>query len=446
MATPNTERKSPSTQLVVIFLLWKTLLHVLATFCPGPGYDTSALILVEPSVKRHVNFSVASWSDRLALNLFRWDSLYFIKAAERGKYHEQEWAFSWAYSWLLDYYLMTGIVVSNVCHLLSVLALYQLLTTTVDPRRKHRVAFIGAVLHVMNPASLFLSSPYAEAPFSLLNITGMLLYTRSRIRAQTQQPSLREDAYKLGSGIFFGFATLMRGNGLLSGLILLYDVARYLPRVFSMRLTVHDMRRIVVTCVAGSVVALGFIWPQYLAYTEYCTGDRSVGSPPWCKKTIPSIYSWVQSHYWNVGLFRYWTLPNVPLFVIAAPMLWLLLVSSGTVLCSPLKPLLHGRPVPQHGATSDPTETSATAHYVPELALPQFVLAVAAIVSFHVQIVNRLASGYPTWYLMVATWLVDDSATSSYSKPQRQSRWIVRGMISYAIAQGMLFANFLPPA
>lgn len=148
----------------------------------------------------------------------------------------------------------------------------------------------------------------------------------------------------------------------------------------------------------------------------------------------------------NVGLFRYWTLPNVPLFVMAAPMLWLLLVSSETVLCSSLKPLLHGRPVPQHGATSDPTDTSATAHYVPELALPQLALAVAAIASFHVQIVNRLASGYPTWYMMIATWLVDDSATSGHSKPQQQSRWIVRGMISYAIAQGMLFANFLPPA
>ena len=148
----------------------------------------------------------------------------------------------------------------------------------------------------------------------------------------------------------------------------------------------------------------------------------------------------------DVGLFRYWTLPNVPLFVMAVPMLWLLLVSSGTVLCSSLKPLLHGRPVPQHGATGDPTDTSATAHYVPELALPQLVLAVAAIVSFHVQIVNRLASGYPTWYMMIATWLVDDSAASGHSKAQQKSRWVVRGIISYAIAQGMLFANFLPPA
>jgi phosphatidylinositol glycan class V len=198
----------------------------------------------------------------------------------------------------LRQYLVAGIVVSNVCHLLSVLVLYQLLTITAGPQQKYQIAFVGAVLHAMTPASLFLSSPYAEAPFSLLNLTGMLLYARSRILAQTQQPNLREDAHKLGSGVLFGFATLMRGNGLLSGLVLVYDVAHYLPRVCSMQLAVHDVRRIIVTCLAGVVVAMGFFLPQYIAYVDYCTGDRSADSPPWCKKTIPSIYSWVQSHYW----------------------------------------------------------------------------------------------------------------------------------------------------
>jgi phosphatidylinositol glycan class V len=85
-------------------------------------------------------------------------------------------------------------------------------------------------------------------------------------------------------------------------------------------------------------------------------------------------------------------------------------------------------------------------HYVPELALPQLVLAVAAITSFHVQIVNRLASGYPTWYLMVATWLIDQDGSSSSVNSRRHSQWVIRGMLVYAIAQGMLFANFLPPA
>jgi hypothetical protein len=88
-------------QLVLIFFLWKTVLLGLAAFCPGPGYDTSALILIDPSINRHTNFSGLSRVDRFTLNLFRWDALYTVKAAERGKIHEQEWAFSWVYSRLL---------------------------------------------------------------------------------------------------------------------------------------------------------------------------------------------------------------------------------------------------------------------------------------------------------------------------------------------------------
>jgi phosphatidylinositol glycan class V len=315
MATPKDAKRNPVRQLMLIFFVWKTLLHILTALCPGPGYDTSALILIDPSVSRHENFSTSSWSDRLVLNLFRWDALYFIKAAERGKVHEQEWAFSWAYSWLLGFvgqqpalnggskpvlqrYIVAGIVASNICHLLSVVVLFRLVTITVGSPRRRRVAFLGATLHIMTPASLFLSSPYAEAPFSLLNMTGMLLYAHSGTLARKQQPSAREDAYKLGSGLLFGAATLMRGNGLLSGLILLYDVARFLPQVSSMRFTVHDVRRIIVTCMAGGIVAVGFVSPQYLAYTEYCTGEGGFDEPPWCHRTIPSIYSWVQSHYW----------------------------------------------------------------------------------------------------------------------------------------------------
>jgi phosphatidylinositol glycan class V len=329
MATTVREGGSHTRQLVVVFCLWKTLLLTLAAFCPGPGYDTSALILLHPSANRHNNFSQLSLTDRLTLNLFRWDALYFVKAAERGKIHEQEWAFSWAYSKLLglvghcewfvlltkipvdnrtdftggpgsklQQFIVAGVVLSNVAHLLSVIVLYRLLTMTVDSRQRQQISFIGAILHILTPASLFLSAPYTEALFSLLNLTGMLLYVQSRIKGQSRHSSIQEDAYKLGSGIMFAFATLMRSNGLLSGLVLLYDVSRYLPRVVSMWLTMHDVRRIVVTCVAGSVVALGFVGPQYLAYTRFCGGDRSIDSPPWCKKAIPSIFTWVQSRYW----------------------------------------------------------------------------------------------------------------------------------------------------
>lgn len=195
-------------------------------------------------------------------------------------------------------YIVAGIIVSNACHLVSVFVLYRLIAISVDSQRRHQIALVGSLLHIMTSASLFLVAPYTEAPFSMLNLTGMLLYAQSSIMARRQLPSVAEDACRLASGVLFAAATLMRSNGLLSGLVLLYDVARYLPRVVSMRLNVHDMRRIIVTCTAGSLVAAGIVGPQYLAYAEFCLGTRGSDSPPWCERKIPSIYSWVQSHYW----------------------------------------------------------------------------------------------------------------------------------------------------
>jgi phosphatidylinositol glycan class V len=198
----------------------------------------------------------------------------------------------------LQHYLVAGIVISNVCHLLSVLVLYRLLTVLLGPRQPHQLPFISSVLHILTPASLFLSAPYTEALFSLLNLTGMLFYAQSRVAAQNKSPSIQEDLYKLSSGLFFGMATLVRSNGLLSGLILLWDVARYLPRVVSMRLAVHDVRRMTITCVSGVLIALGFVWPQVLAYTEFCSQNFKSQPPLWCSNSFPSIYSWVQRHYW----------------------------------------------------------------------------------------------------------------------------------------------------
>lgn len=101
-ATRESER-AHTRQLLALFCLWKALLLTLAAFCPGPGYDTSALILLKPGVDRHQSFSSFSRFDRIALNLFRWDAAYFVSAAEKGKAHEQEWAFSWAYSKVLRF-------------------------------------------------------------------------------------------------------------------------------------------------------------------------------------------------------------------------------------------------------------------------------------------------------------------------------------------------------
>jgi hypothetical protein len=101
MSTLKFAGESPTRQLVTVFCLWKALLLTLAAFCPGPGYDTSALILLDTSPWRHGKLDVIARHERFVLNLLRWDALYFVKAAERGYVHEQAWAFSGVYSHLL---------------------------------------------------------------------------------------------------------------------------------------------------------------------------------------------------------------------------------------------------------------------------------------------------------------------------------------------------------
>jgi phosphatidylinositol glycan class V len=71
------------------------------------------------------------------------------------------------------------------------------------------------------------------------------------------------------------------------------------------------------------------------------------------------------------------------------------------------------------------------------LALPQLALACAALTSFHVQVITRLSSGYPVWYLILA---------QDFMEAKKTAKWTVRWMVMYAIIQATLFVGFLPPA
>ncbi|KAF2116055.1 GPI mannosyltransferase 2 [Lophiotrema nucula] len=456
---------NPVARLIAVFLSWKIILILFAAFSPGPGYDTSSLILLAPSKDRNVHYQSLTSVDRLLLKLFRWDALYFVKAAERGYVHEQEWAFSWAYSRILSFavrsssssdhvpllhYIRAGVIISVLCHLASVIILYRLLNLAVNHRKSKDIAFIASTLHVMSPAGLFLCSSYTEAPFSFFNFLGMLFYAQARrIEKHDNSWGLLQDTLILASGASFGAATLMRSNGLLSGLIFLFDAFCLLSHVLTFQLQAREARRLTITCIAGSLLALGFITPQVLAYKEYCvTSGLDPGARPWCSDRLPSIYSFVQTHYWNVGFLRYWTLSNLPLFCLAAPMLWLLFESSVTTLRDIERSTIRKTRPGSSDVSVKPKDTDAPFCIFPQLALPQLVLAVMAFTSFHVQIVNRLSSGYPIWYLMVAKWISDSEAEdiSIGQIAKTAPRWTSRGLVMYSIVQGMLFASFLPPA
>ena len=139
----------------------------------------------------------------------------------------------------------------------------------------------------------------------------------------------------------------------------------------------------------------------------------------------------------NVGLFKYWTLSNAPLFLIASPVLYMMLTSAWKA--------LQGQAT-MNAASDDNKQKNSDAVIRKErqadallfrLALPQFVLACAALTTFHVQVITRLSSGYPLWYMFLAEDICDG---------KRSAQWMVRWFVMYALVQGALFAKFLPPA
>jgi phosphatidylinositol glycan class V len=208
-----------------------------------------------------------------------------------------------------------GIIVANVSHLISVLVLHRLALELPLGKKSIRsqFAFVVAALHVISPAGLFLTAPYAESLFSLLNLLGQLLYVYSW--NENSSHTLNQDFYLIFSGICFGIAATVRGNGLLSGIVFLYDALIWfglslervttipilnltlLPPQLQRQARTFQTRRLPATVVAGLLVGIGFMTPQYIAYQEYCDQgpkDRR----PWCSSFPPSIYSWVQNHYW----------------------------------------------------------------------------------------------------------------------------------------------------
>ncbi|KAK9850003.1 hypothetical protein MYU51_012769 [Penicillium brevicompactum] len=426
---------NPIRSLTVAFWLWKILLYIVVNLCPGPGYDTSTSLL------SYIDSTTASNSESFSgpLKFARWDSIYFLDIAEKGYTFEQQWAFG--YPKILGLFVsgirlsggvtgpastaMIGVAISHVTHYLSVLALYQLSANIFGhaTATQHLICFLSAALHIISPAGAFLSAPYGEPIVSFLNMTGFYLYSSSLIAERNGSTRLR-DFRVLTAAVLFAVATLVRSNGLLSGFLFAYDAVVLAWKTVTRGPTVHNTVRLAVIVLGGCIVASSIVIPQVLAYRIYCLAESD--ARPWCEWTVPSIYGWVQSHYWDVGFLRYWTISNIPLFLLAAPMLVILCRSSWWALTSPS------------------SSSTSPGSMLTRLAIPQGILAVMAFTSYHVQIINRISSGYPLWY-----WYLVTSAVEYETSALKKSRILVvavYGMVAYALIQGVLFGSFLPPA
>ncbi|OJJ49457.1 hypothetical protein ASPZODRAFT_60509 [Penicilliopsis zonata CBS 506.65] len=391
------QRHRPLRSLTVAFALWKLLLLLVLAACPGPGYDTSTTLLAGIGSLR---------------NLVRWDPVYFVHIAEQGYVFEQEWAFGYPrlQSDSPSEIALVGVALSHLSHYLSVLVLYGLSVTVLgrDTPAKERVCLLAAALHIITPAGAFLSAPYGEPLFALLNFAGYYVYSSST--------GPRRVGRLLGAAALFAVATTVRSNGILSGFLFASDAVRELHALVVHGCSVAALARLLLIVIGGCLVALGFVGPQLLAYRDYCLTDTP---RPWCQQALPSIYAWVQEEYWNVGFLRYWTVSNIPLFLLATPMLVILALSA------------------RWGVSTSSPISRRQPWLLAQLAIPQGLLALLALTSYHVQTINRISSGYPVWY-----WYLAHQAVHG----RRGATPTIRLITVYALVQAGLYGSFLPPA
>ena len=118
---------------------------------------------------------------------------------------------------------VSAILLSNACHLASAISLYKLtLLCGGKLSRSKSVAWLAATLHIISPGGLFLSAPYSDSLFSFLAVFGTYLYALS-LKMIGSERHMAGNMLTLLSAMIFSAASTVRSNGILNGVLFLFD-------------------------------------------------------------------------------------------------------------------------------------------------------------------------------------------------------------------------------
>ena len=177
-------------------------------------------------------------------------------------------------------------MLANAAHLASTIILYHLSLLISDASKQQ--AFMSATLHICASAGLFLTAPFTESSFAFLNFAGYLCYFTALKRSKTAS-----HIYFVLAGALFGSSTTIRSNGIFNGSLFLLEIVS--STLISSK---ASLSLLVALFSGGALTGLGFAFPQYIAWSHYCTGLHSSEQRPWCGALPPTIYNFVQERYW----------------------------------------------------------------------------------------------------------------------------------------------------
>lgn len=309
------------------------------------------------------------WSYWLTSGLTKWDGQYMINISMFGYTREQLLAFFPLYPFIITVirgciivespyksadnlqqeldslivYLLSGtigVIVNNlVIFPLATVALFKL---TMVVKNDRQFAFSAVKWFCYNPASVFFSACYTESLFAMLTFSAMYFIEHKNNLRKNQDKNNLIDLTSPSSRLvdicwpaipLISLGTATRSNGLINLMFISYHFI--MPYVCADRTNwiYLDYIQTSMGFLLASILflfyfilgALGFIAYQLRSYQKFCIASQEKSKPAWCSNRVPLSYNHVQSKYWDVGLFKYYQIKQLPNFIVASPMAILVL-------------------------------------------------------------------------------------------------------------------------
>lgn len=407
----------------------------------------------------------------------RWDAEYFLHISEHGYTYENTLPFFPLYPLCIKLIrfgvinvtpffsvkalsMLIGIVLNVIFFAKAANTLYELGRKVLRDQRK---AEIATVLFCFNPASIFFTAPYSESLYSWLSFSVML--------------KCFEDINSVLIIVPLSLSILCRSNGLINIGFFVYYGAK---KMFSQSTVLSFITVLLKLISILIIIAFHFGLMQVYNYYLFClkksfnfpdfikdfavqnnlvlAGNRTNDSvSPWCSSNLPISYSYVQEHYWDVGFLQYYKFKQIPNFLLAMPIVLIILVNSfkyfrkNQAYCWRLGIFNLKPSVLRSIQVADQNQFVFIVHAV---AMTLFCLFFV-----HVQVTTRiLSSSNPMLYFFCANYFLTSNDEHKKNDDKRQDevnmfdikrlsclqKLIIYYFLGYYAVGTVLFSNFLP--
>ncbi|KAK2718902.1 GPI mannosyltransferase 2-like [Artemia franciscana] len=284
-------------------------------------------------------------TSQLLIGITRWDAEYFRSIGKHGYVYENQLAFfplfplalnlsaNILYFFLFGYInfstciIFVGLIVNLSFHVITTIILHKLTDLTFHDKKFTTRAVI---FYVFSPAKIFFISLYSESLFCFFTFSGLYYLKNNKPFKAT---------------LLFSLSAATRSNGILNiGYILYYHLNKiYLIEKF------HE----IVGCILQILLEvclivlpfIAYLWYGYYLFCEKASlpsdcileygimrnyNVRGMFKPDWCSSYIPNFYGHIQRYHWNVGFLRYYEVKQVPNFLLAFPVILLVMIFAAT--------------------------------------------------------------------------------------------------------------------